>query len=247
MKAMILAAGRGERMRPLTLARPKPLLQVGGLALIEHHLHALAQAGFREVVVNLSWLGEQIPAALGSGARFGLALEYSDEGPEPLETGGGIFRALPRLSPMGVEPFLVLNGDVWMQYPYAMLREQYAAGLPRRDQAHVVLVPNPAHNPGGDFALDGTRMIEPVPGMDPGTAVAARLAALPRHTFSGLGVYHPSLFNGCVDGAFRLAPLLRTAAVNGRVGAELFDGDWLDIGTPERLAALDARLAARGS
>jgi MurNAc alpha-1-phosphate uridylyltransferase len=245
LRALILAAGKGERMRPLTLSRPKPLLQVGGIALIEHHLYALAGAGFSEVVINLSWLGEQIPAALGDGSRYGLRLDYSDEGPEPLETGGGIFRALPRLCPKGVESFLVLNGDVWMDYPYARLRERYAGGLPGRDQAHLVLVPNPAHNPRGDFACDGGRMVEPVPGMASDTAVASRLAALPRHTFSGLGVYHPSLFNGCSDGIFKLAPLLRTAAVAGRVSVELFDGDWLDIGTPERLAELNARTIPR--
>jgi MurNAc alpha-1-phosphate uridylyltransferase len=236
---MILAAGRGERMRPLTLQRPKPLLEVGGRALIEHHLFALAAAGFRHVVVNLSWLGAQIPAALGDGARFGLELSYSDEGPEPLETGGGIFRALPQLSPVGVEPFLVLNGDVWMDYPYATLRDRFAGGLPGKDQAHVVLVPNPPHNPRGDFAYADGRMVEPVPGMAPDTAAAALLGALPRYTFSGLGIYHPSLFNGCSDGVFKLAPLLRVAAVQGRVGAETFAGDWQDIGTPERLAALN--------
>jgi MurNAc alpha-1-phosphate uridylyltransferase len=243
MRAMILAAGRGERMRPLTLSRPKPLLEVGGAALIEHHLHALAAAGFGEVVINHSWLGEQIPAALGDGSRYGVAIQYSDEGPEPLETGGGIFRALRWLCPMGVEPFLVLNGDVWMQYPYARLRERYASGLPAKDQAHLVLVPNPEHNAKGDFALLDGRMVEPVPGMAEDTAVAARLAALPRYTFSGLGVYHPSLFNGCSDGIFKLVPLLRTSAVQNRIGVELFKGDWLDIGTPERLAALNARLA----
>jgi MurNAc alpha-1-phosphate uridylyltransferase len=242
---MILAAGKGERMRPLTLSRPKPLLEVGGMALIEHHLRALASAGFGEVVVNLSWLGEQIPAALGDGTRFGLAITYSDEGPEPLETGGGIYRALPRLCPMGVEPFLVLNGDVWMDYPYAALRERFSAGLPGKDQAHLVLVPNPAHNPRGDFAYADGRMIEPVPGMAADTAAAARLGALPRYTFSGLGVYHPSLFNGCSDGIFKLAPLLRAAAVSGRVGAEIFRGDWHDIGTPERLDALNRTYNAR--
>ena len=241
---MILAAGKGERMRPLTLSRPKPLLDVGGMALIEHHLYALASAGFGEVVVNLSWLGEQIPAALGDGSRYGLRISYSPEGPEPLETGGGIFRALPMLCPIGVEPFLVLNGDVWMQYPYGELRERFDSGLPRKDQAHVVLVPNPAHVPQGDFWLDGERMVEPVPGMAEDTAVAARVRALPRYTFSGLGVYHPSLFNGCRDGVFKLAPLLRTVAVQDRVGAELFEGDWLDIGTPERLAALNHRLGS---
>jgi MurNAc alpha-1-phosphate uridylyltransferase len=245
MKAMILAAGKGERMRPLTLARPKPLLAVGGMALIEHHLYALAAAGFTEVVVNLSWLGDMIPAALGDGARYGLNIAYSPEGPEPLETGGGIFRALPLLCPMGVEPFLVLNGDVWMQYPYGELRERFAAGLPGKDQAYLVLVPNPGHNPRGDFAHADGRMVELVPGMAPDTAIGARIAELPRHTFSGLGVYHPSLFNACSDGIFKLAPLLRTAAVQGRVGVETFEGDWLDIGTPERLEALDRRLRSR--
>ena len=239
---MILSAGKGERMRPLTLSRPKPLLDVGGMALIEHHLYALATAGFGEVVVNLSWLGEQIPAALGDGARYGLKIDYSAEGPQPLETGGGIFRALPLLCPMGVEPFLVLNGDVWMQYPFAELRERYAQGLPGRDQAHLVLVPNPEHNRQGDFAFDAGRMIESVPGTAADTSVANRIAALPKFTFSGLGVYHPSLFNACADGKFKLAPLLRTAAVNGRVSVELFEGDWLDIGTPERLEALNARV-----
>jgi len=239
---MILAAGRGERMRPLTLSRPKPLLEVGGRALIEHHLHALAAAGFDEVVVNISWLGEQIPATLGDGSRYGLRIAYSEESPEPLETGGGIFRALPLLCPMGVEPFLVLNGDVWMEYRYARLREKFARGLPGKDQAHLVLVPNPQHNPQGDFAVEADRMVQAVPGMAADTAVAARIAALPRHTFSGLGVYHPSLFNACEDGIFKLAPLLRVAAANGRVSVELFEGDWLDIGTPERLAALNARL-----
>ena len=243
MKAMILAAGKGERMRPLTLARPKPLLEVGGMALIEHHLYALAAAGFTDVVVNLSWLGDMLAAALGDGSRYGLRITYSAEGPEPLETGGGIFRALPLLCPMGVEPFLVLNGDVWMQYPYATLRERFEHGLPGKDQASLVLVPNPAHNPRGDFAHADGRMVEAVPGMSSDTAVAARIAALPRHTFSGLGVYHPSLFNACTDGIFKLAPLLRTAAVAGRVAVEVFDGDWLDIGTPERLAALNARLS----
>ena len=242
---MILAAGKGERMRPLTLGRPKPLLDVGGMALIEHHLYALATAGVSEVVVNQSWLGEQLPAALGDGTRYGLSIAYSDEGPEPLETGGGIFRALSLLCPMGVEPFLVLNGDVWMQYPFSSLREAYAQGLPGRDQAHLVLVPNPAHNRRGDFAFDAGRVVEGVPGMAADTAVALRIAALPRYTFSGLGVYHPSLFNGCHDGIFKLAPLLRAAAIGARVGAELFDGDWLDIGTPERLAELNARLARR--
>jgi MurNAc alpha-1-phosphate uridylyltransferase len=194
---MILAAGRGERMRPLTLTRPKPLLEVGGRALIEHHVSALAAAGFRSIVINLSWLGEQIRAHLGDGAAFGVAIEYSEEGAEPLETGGGIRRALPMLAP---GPFVVVNGDVWTDYPY----EELSGGrLAAGDLAHVVLVPNPDHHPGGDFGLSDGRMVEP-PGV-------------------------------------RLAPLLRSAARDDRVSAELYSGAWYDIGTPERLAWLNQR------
>jgi MurNAc alpha-1-phosphate uridylyltransferase len=223
MRAMILAAGRGERMRPLTLARPKPLLEAGGAPLIVHHLRALATAGFTDVVVNLSWLGEQIRAALGDGSRHGLRLHYSEEGPEPLETGGGIFRALPLL---GDGPFLVLNGDTWSEIAYGDLRGRLAAG----DLAHLMLVPNPAHNAGGDFVLEGNRIVE---------------SAGPRLTFSGVGLYRAALFEGCRDGAFKLAPLLRSAARDGRVSGEIHGGAWLDIGTPERLADLDARLRSR--
>lgn len=219
---MILAAGRGERMRPLTLARPKPLLEAGGAPLIVHHLRALQAAGFADVVVNLSWLGEQVRAALGDGSRYGLRLHYSDEGPEPLETGGGIFRALPLL---GAGPFLVLNGDVWTDIDWPRLRDRLAP----RDLAHLVLVPNPAHNGQGDFVLERGRIVE---------------TAGERLTFSGVGVYRAGLFDGCSDGVFKLAPLLRAAARAGRVSGELHDGAWLDIGTPERLAQLDRRLRA---
>lgn len=224
MKAMILAAGRGERMRPLTLTRPKPLLDVGGRTLVEHHLLELARAGFTQIVINLSWLGDQIRAALGDGSRYGVDIRYSDEGPEPLETGGGIFRALPMLGPA---PFVVLNGDVWTTCPYGDLRERLA----RNDLAHLLLVPNPPHNEKGDFVLRDGRMLEGLPGE--------------RLTFSGIGVYRPQLFEGCRDGIFKLAPLLRRAAIEERVSAELFTGEWLDIGTPERLAALDRRLRGR--
>jgi MurNAc alpha-1-phosphate uridylyltransferase len=217
---MILAAGRGERMRPLTLSRPKPLLEAGGLPLIVHHLHALAASGLTDVVINVSWLGDQIRAALGDGSAYGVRLQYSEEGPEPLETGGGIFRALPLLGPSA---FVVLNGDVWTDYPCARLR----AALQPGDLAHLVLVPNPAHNPGGDFVLDQGRIVE---------------AGSKRLTFSGLGVYRPELFSGCIDGIFKLAPLLRSALSAGRVSGELHTGTWLDIGTPERLADLDAHL-----
>jgi N-acetyl-alpha-D-muramate 1-phosphate uridylyltransferase len=221
---MILAAGRGERMRPLTLDRPKPLLEAGGAPLIVHHLRALRAAGFEDVVVNLAWLGEQIRTALGDGSRFGVRLHYSDEGPEPLETGGGIFRALPLL---GAGPFLVLNGDVWTDIDWSRLRERLAPP----DLAHLVLVPNPAHNEKGDFVLEGGRIVE-----TPGE----------RLTFSGVGVYRAELFDGCSDGIFKLAPLLRAAARAGRVSGEVHPGTWLDIGTPERLAQLDEALRRRG-
>ena len=223
MRAMILAAGRGERMRPLTLVQPKPLLEAGGAPLIVHHLRALQAAGFEDVVVNLSWLGDQIRTALGDGSRYGVRLHYSDEGPEPLETGGGIFRALPLL---GEGPFLVLNGDVWTDIDWSQMHDRLAP----HDLAHLVLVPNPAHNPQGDFVLERGRIV----------ATEGE-----RFTFSGVGVYRAGLFAGCSDGIFKLAPLLRAAVRAGRVSGELHTGAWLDIGTPERLAHLDRRLSAR--
>lgn len=221
MKAMILAAGKGERMRPLTLHTPKPLLEAGGRPLIEHHILALAAAGFRELVINHAWLGEQIEAHLGDGARFGVAIRYSAEG-EPLETGGGIHRALPLL---GEAPFAVVNGDVWCDYDFARLRRPLA-GL-----ARLVLVDNPPHHPGGDFHLDGTRVIE---------------QGEPRLTYSGLAVLHPALFDGCTAGAFKLAPLLRQAMARGAVEGERHPGRWVDVGTPERLAEVDRLIRERG-
>jgi len=218
-KAFILAAGRGERMRPLTDHTPKPLLQVRGRPLIEHHLDALAAAGVREAVINLGWLGARIREHLGDGARHGLRIAYSDEGWPALETGGGIHRALPLLDDA---PFVVVNGDVYSDYPLAALVAR-AQALPAQDLAHLVLVPNPAHHPRGDFALAEGRLVEPAP---------------PQYTFSGLSVLRPALFAGCAPGAFGVAPLLRAAAQRGQVGAELHRGLWSDVGTPERLAAL---------
>lgn len=215
---MILAAGRGERMRPLTDTLPKPLLAAGGRPLIEHHLCALAAAGFREVVINIGHLGGQLPARLGRGERFGLRIRYSPEPPAALETGGGIFQALPLL---GEAPFVVLNGDIWTDYSYARL-PQRPAGL-----AHLVLVDNPPHHPAGDFALDGERVRQ---------GGAARL------TFSGISVLDPALFADCGPGRFPLAPLLRRAMAAGRVTGEHYRGAWRDIGTPERLAELDRLL-----
>jgi MurNAc alpha-1-phosphate uridylyltransferase len=225
-RAFILAAGRGERMRPLTDSTPKPLLAAGGRPLVEYHLASLTAAGVREVVVNLGWLGERLRAHLGDGTRYGVSIAYSEEGWPALETGGGIHRALPLL---GDSPFVVVNGDVHTDFPLASLVAR-AARWPAADLAHLVLVSNPQHHPAGDFALDaGGRIVEPAP---------------PQHTFSGLSVLHPRLFDGCVAGAFGLAPLLRRAAAQGRVTGELHGGRWSDVGTPERLAALDAALRA---
>lgn len=217
---MILAAGRGERMRPLTDHTPKPLLMAGGRPLIEHHLLHLATAGYREVIINLAHLGEQIRERLGDGAGFGLAIRYSSE-VEALETGGGIHRALPLL---GEEPFLVINGDIWCDHPLK------PPALARTDLAHLVLVDNPPHHRQGDFVLHGDRV---------------RADGSPRLTFSGIGWYRPELFQHHPDGRFPLAPLLRAAMTEDRIGGEHHRGRWLDIGTPERLAALDRWLSAR--
>ena len=222
MKAMILAAGRGERLRPLTDETPKPLLDVDGRRLIEVHLDRLAAAGFREVVVNLGWLGERIEAALGDGARWGLRIHYSREGWPALETGGGLREALPLLGP---GPFLVVNGDVWDDVDVGALV------LPVESLAHLVMVPNPAHNPRGDFRLSGGRLHALDDG--PGDAL----------TYSGIALFEPALFAARPRGRFPLAPLLREAIAAGRATGVRHDGDWDDVGTPERLTALRQRLA----
>jgi len=218
MKAMLLAAGRGERMRPLTDLTPKPLLQVGGQPLIAWHLHKLARAGIREVVINLSWLGEQIRAALGQGEAYGLDIVYSQEPWPPLETGGGLLQALPLL---GAEPFLLVNGDVYTDIDFAALRIDADA------LAQLVLVPNPPHHAAGDFLLQAGR-------------IDARVGE--SLTYSGIGVLRPELFAGCSPGRFPLLPLLQRARAAGRLGGQKHAGLWLDIGTPERLAALEATL-----
>ncbi len=223
---MLLAAGRGERMRPLTDACPKPLLRVGGRTLIEWHLLALARAGIVDVVVNHAHLGTQIEQALGDGARWNLRIRYSPEG-EALETAGGIARALPLL---GDAPFVVAASDVFTDFDYTRAHS-IAARMQADDLlAWCVLVPNPAHHPDGDFALrDGRLFVE----------------GEPRHTFSGIGVYRAALFDS-VDPARKapLAPLLRAAAAANRAGGERYDGRWVDVGTPQRLEALDAQLHA---
>ncbi|MBZ5486138.1 nucleotidyltransferase family protein [Halomonas aquamarina] len=221
MKAMILAAGLGKRMRPLTDHCPKPLLPVAGKPLIAHHLERLAQAGIEEVVINVSYRAEQIVETLGDGSAYGLHLHYSVE-TTPLETGGGIQKALPLL---GEQPFLLINGDVWCDYLPT------PATLQGQDLAHLVLVDNPAHHPAGDFALLGSR-------------VAAQ--GEPRLTFAGVSIIHPALLAGHPPGAFALAPLLKQAMASDRVSGEHFTGPWVDVGTPERLKALEAQLKARG-
>ncbi len=216
VKAMILAAGRGERMRPLTDHTPKPLLPVAGKPLIRYHLDALRAAGFTELVINTGHLGEQLPAMLGDGRDGGMQIVWSAEPPEALETGGGIFQALPLLGP---EPFLVINGDVWSDYPFIRL-PAVPAGL-----AHLVLVDNPPQHAAGDFflAADG----------------AVTENGEPKLTFSGISILRPELFAGCAAGRFPLGPLLRQAMARGQVSGEYYAGDWRDIGTPERLAELD--------
>lgn len=221
MKAMILAAGKGERMRPLTLTTPKPLVRAAGVPLIEYHLRALAAAGFSEIVINHAWLGQQIEDYLGDGSQFGLSIHYSPEG-EPLETGGGIFRALPLL---GDEAFLVVNGDIWTDYDFSVLH-QPISGL-----AHLVLADNPAHHPAGDFSLVGDQVQDGQP-------------QSPTLTYSGIAVLHPQLFDGCTDGAFKLAPLLRKAMADGQVSGERLKDQWVDVGTHERLAEAETLIEA---
>ena len=211
---MILAAGRGERMRPTTDSVPKALLPARGRPLIEYHFAALTRAGITEVVINLGWRGEQIRDHVGDGRRFAVSVSYSEEGYPPLETGGGIQRALPLL---GAEPFWLINGDVFCEFRFD------ARGLAAGVLAHLVLVPNPAHHPDGDFGLAGGLIAD---------------AAANRSTYSGIAVIHPRLLAGYEPGRFPLAPLLRAAASRRQVTGELFTGLWNAVGTPERLAAL---------
>jgi MurNAc alpha-1-phosphate uridylyltransferase len=227
MKALVLAAGRGERMRPLTDTVPKPLLLVAGRPLIVYHLEALARAGVRDVVVNLSWLGERLRAALGDGARYGVHIRYSDEGAQALETGGGIFNALPHLAPGA---FIVVNGDTWTDFDFRRL--SLDADVDGNAVARLVLVPNPPQHPLGDFGLDGDVIVE---------------RATERFTFSGIGIYKPQLFEGAKPGKFALLPLLQRAIAAGTLRGEIYRGEWWDVGAPDRLRALDSRLRARAA
>jgi MurNAc alpha-1-phosphate uridylyltransferase len=238
MKALIFAAGKGERMRPLTDRTPKPLLEVGGKPLIAWHLEKLAAIGVRDVVINTAWLADQFPATLGDGAPWGLRLHYSFEGAEPLETGGGMLHALPLL---GDAPFLAINGDIWTDYDFAR--------LPREPKgvAHLVMVANPAHNPRGDFGLAADGELFPGPDAPSPTPLRAL-------TFAGIGLYRPGILADWLSvigdraGAnespprFGLAPLLRAAMARGEVTGEDWQGAWTDVGTPQRLTELDALL-----
>lgn len=211
MKCMILAAGLGERLRPLTDNIPKPLIKIAGKSLIEHHLERLKSAGYKEIVINLSHLGHMIQAQLGNGRRFGVQIEYSPEGEEPLETAGGIIHALPLL---GNEPFLVINSDIWCDHSLSF------ANLSRNKQAHLVLIDNPSHNPKGDFVYEYGKIYNTGKNF---------------LTFSGIGIYDPKLFKDYTAEKLALAPILRTAIDNELVSAEYFTGKWFDIGTLKRL------------
>ena len=231
--AMILAAGRGERMRPLTDHTPKPLLAVGGKPLIVWHIERLRDAGFTQMVINHAHLGQRIEDVLGTGAGLGVRIDYSREG-SALETAGGIATALPLIES---EVFPVVNGDIYCEYDFARLAEPMARLARGHDRAHLVLVDNPPHNPGGDFVLEGGRVKN---GDEQLTPHPARL------TFSGIGAYHRDLFAATPPGKKApLAPLLRLAIDAGRVSGEHFAGRWVDVGTPERLSTLDEELKRR--
>jgi N-acetyl-alpha-D-muramate 1-phosphate uridylyltransferase len=217
---MLLAAGRGERMRPITDSIPKPLIPVGGRPLIAWHLRALERAGFRDIIINTSWLAERLRAALGDGAEFGVRISWSEEGPVPLETGGGIFHALPLL---GAEPFLVVNADIWCEFDFATLAIEPQA------LAHLVLIDNPPHHPRGDF------------GLEDGYVIARDRERL---TYAGIGIYRPQFFAGCSAGRFPLLPLLNRAIAARALRGERYGGGWCDVGTPQRLEQLDGRLCA---
>ncbi|MEI7795979.1 MAG: nucleotidyltransferase family protein [Methylococcaceae bacterium] len=226
MRAMILAAGRGERMRHLTNNTPKPLLKAGRKSLIERTIEQLVAANFTEIVINHAYLGEQIEATLGNGSQFGATIVYSPEGKNGLETAGGIIHALPLL---GDKPFLVVNGDIATDFPFETLQKQPV------DLAHLVLVANPEHHLSGDFQLRSDGRIKahpPCPPLKGGML-----------TFSGIGIYSPEFFKNAPQNSTKLAPLLRAAMLKNRVKGQFFDGFWLDIGTPERLQILENRLA----
>jgi MurNAc alpha-1-phosphate uridylyltransferase len=216
MKAMILAAGYGKRLRPLTDHTPKPLLPIGGKAMIVHHLEKIADSGIKEVVINLGHLGSKIPQSLGNGSTWGLSIEYSDEGPDPLETGGGMSKALPLL---GSETFLLVNGDVWTDLDFSSI----PSSLNGNDQAMLFLVDQPGWRDKGDFKLDGNRVQE---------------SDSPDLLYAGIALYHPSILDGARVEKFSIVPRLKKAIQEDRVAGKKIVGEWDDVGTPERLSAL---------
>jgi MurNAc alpha-1-phosphate uridylyltransferase len=216
MKAMILAAGYGKRLRPLTDNTPKPLISIGGKPMIVHHLEKLAEAGIREVVINLGHLGSKIPDFLGSGSTWGVSIEYSDEGPDPLETGGGMTKALPLL---GKDTFLLVNGDVWTDLDFSIIPKT----LSSNDQAMLFLAKQPEWREKGDFNLDESRVRE---------------SGTPNLLYAGIALYHPSILDGAVVEKFSIVPRLKKAIQQDRVAGQLINGEWDDVGTPERLATL---------
>ena len=224
MKAMVLAAGRGERLRPITDTLPKPLVRVAGKPLIVYHLEALARAAVRDVVINLSWLPDKLRTALRDGSEYGVRITYTDEGPEALETGGGIFNAIQLLGP---GPFLVVNGDIFTDIDFGALRACADEDTRSGALARLVLVPNPTQHRHGDFGLEGGQVVERQTG---------------RFTYSGVGVYRPEFLEGCTGGKFPLLPLLKRAIAAGRLRGQLHEGEWCDVGTPQRLAELDERV-----
>ena len=232
MKVMLLAAGKGERMQPLTNHTPKPLLQAGGKSLLEHLIQKLAAHNFTNLVINHAWLGQQLEDAFGDGSRLKVNIAWSRES-EPLETAGGIINALPLL---GTEPFAVVNGDIWTDYPFTHLRTL----LPAQDLVHLVLVANPPHHPNGDFVLSNDGRL--------GLPATAGNAAATTYTYSGIAVFHPALFAGVsAKTLYPLLPLLKQAIAQQQASGSVFHGEWLDIGTVQRLEQLDQQLKANHS
>ena len=220
MRALILAAGKGERMRPLTLFKPKPLLEVCGIPLIEYHIINLKKAGFKQIVVNVSWLAQQIMQRLGNGSQFGVEIRYSYEGEKPLETGGGMLKALPLLNN---EAFLVVNGDIFTDFDFSEI------SIKDDKLAHLVLVKNPEHNPNGDFALDEEKLL-------------TNNNKQQKFTYSGIGIYHPKLFKDVQAGKFSVIPLVKQAIAKNLVSGQIHQHQWDDIGTIERLTAINNEL-----
>lgn len=217
MRAVILAAGKGERMRPLTLTKPKPLLEVCGTTLIEHHIINLKKAGFIRIIINVSWLAQQIMKKLGDGSQYGVEIRYSFEGNEPLETGGGLFNALPLI---GSKPFLVVNADVKTNFDFSTIKQNYDS------LAHLVLVNNPDHNPNGDFSINKNN------------ALSSEISKS-KLTYSGIGIYNPLLFKNCSHGKYSVVPLLKQAMTNNDITGEFFQGNWNDIGNLDRLITIN--------